>query len=257
MKIHHRVAEWSTRDSGCKPVRLARLQHLLCHTLPRLRRWLRRGKGVLRVAEDAESRWDWELSGQMRFNLRRAPTSVPWSTLVLILSETVPEAEFRNLQSVLAKLTEPSEEPSKELSERRTAFAKELCHGKPVFQLLDPPECTEAILRFRLTGHDHFNLPTDLDLSQHPYRIDLNALNVELAQLVNSEKGPSFMAYGRCPGNSNELCFLWPLNLPADAAVEGLPEVDHFMAMLSAARAEAPALLTKHFGHVTSCHCGA
>eukprot|EP00913_Durusdinium_trenchii_P036001 g33683.t1 len=48
MNIHHRVAEWSTRDRGSKPVRLARLQHLLCEKLPRLRRWLRRGKGLLR-----------------------------------------------------------------------------------------------------------------------------------------------------------------------------------------------------------------
>ncbi|CAK9020130.1 COBW domain-containing protein DDB_G0274527 [Durusdinium trenchii] len=81
MNIHHRVAEWSTRDRGSKPVRLARLQHLLCEKLPRLRRWLRRGKGLLRVAEDPSARWDWELSGQLRYNLRRSGGTVPWSTL--------------------------------------------------------------------------------------------------------------------------------------------------------------------------------
>ena len=36
----------------------------------------------------------------------------------------------------------------------------------------------------------------------------------------------------------------------------GIPELDHFSAMLAAARAEAPTLLTRHFSHVTSCHCG-
>ena len=36
----------------------------------------------------------------------------------------------------------------------------------------------------------------------------------------------------------------------------GIPEVDHFMAMLTTARGEAPSLLTRHFSHVTSCHCG-
>lgn len=260
MKIHHRVAEWSTRDSGSEPVRLARLQHLLCHTLPRLRRWLRRGKGVLRIGEDPTSRWDWELSGQMRFNLRRAPsTSVPWSTLVLIFSESVPDAEFTNILSVLSALGEPSVELPDRIPKRRQAFARELSNGKPAFEVLEAPEGAGNVLHFRLTGREHFSLPADLDLSLHPYRIDLNALNAELAQLVNSEKGPVFLGIGDgiCPATkATVLCLLWPLDVPQSTAENGIPEVDHFMAMLTTARGEAPSLLTRHFSHVTSCHCG-
>eukprot|EP00434_Breviolum_minutum_P040508 symbB.v1.2.035998.t1/scaffold4979.1/size32168/4 len=256
MKIHHRVAEWTTRDSGSKPVSLARLQRLLCHTLPHLRRWLRRGKGILRVAEDPTSRWDWEMSGQMRFNLRRAPcTSVPWSSLVLIFSDSVPDAQFSKLRHVLSELSEPLER-----SERPEALAEKLLQGKPAFEILEAPDAGK-VLHFRLTGREHFDLPADLDLGSHPYRIDLNALNAELAQLINSEKGSIFLGIGDgiCPVTKTKvLALLWPLEMPQVAADadDSIPELDHFSAMLAAARAEAPTLLTRHFSHVTSCHCG-
>ena len=71
-----------------------------------------------------------------------------------------------------------------------------------------------------LSGHSFFNLSKDTDISEPPYRllaaeyayvgrdpsvtqsfegIDLDALNRDLAQIVNAEKGAIFLATGPVP----------------------------------------------------------
>ncbi|CAE7414082.1 unnamed protein product [Symbiodinium natans] len=194
-KFHHRVVEWSTRGKEAKPVQLARLQSLLCVHLHRIRRWLRRAKGMLWVAEDAQAQWEWELSGQLRFSCRRTPGGFggaeAFSSLVLIFADGVPEAELLNTQRVLAELTLPAEEmvPPKDI-------LQQLAEGSVGFEILGCSTDRDSCVRFRLTGRRYFNLDSDLDLADPPYRIDLDALNQDLAQLVNAEKGPIFLATG-------------------------------------------------------------
>ncbi|CAJ1379765.1 unnamed protein product [Effrenium voratum] len=226
-KVHHRVVEWSSRDNGSL-VQLSKLQSLLSEQLPRMRRWLRRGKGVLRLAEDPSARWEWELSGQLRFNLRRFEGGAP-SSLVLIFSDSVPDAVQREAEAALHALADCDGS----LGELE-AEASEL--AKLGFEVLEDPKNAQPCLRFRLTG------------------IDLDAMNAELALLVSSEKGPNFLGAGAaiCPATKRRvLALLWPLGMKADG-----DRPSAFSAVLAALRREAEGLLTRRFGHVTTCMCG-
>ena len=77
----------------------------------------------------------------------------------------VPEKAFQDVQAALKELTSPLE--SKEVPK---SWREELIGGEPAFELLDAPADGAHLLRFRLTGREHFKLPRDLDLAQHPYR---------------------------------------------------------------------------------------
>ena len=92
MIVRHKLVEW--RSEG-RPVRLARLQEFLGNSLPRFSQSLRRGKGILSVAEDAGARWDWQVSGRVRYACRREPDgfkgAAPWSCIVLIFATNFPD----------------------------------------------------------------------------------------------------------------------------------------------------------------------
>ncbi|CAE7726607.1 yciC [Symbiodinium microadriaticum] len=249
-KFHHRVVEWSTRGGQSKPVQLTRFQSLLCLHLHRVRRWLRRGKGVLWVAEDPHAKWEWELSGQLRFSCRRAPNgfggAAAFSSLVLIFADGVSEGDLVDTRLALSDLTVPPTE---------MAVTEEIVSQlQPDFEMLESTDQPDGCVRFRLTGHSFFNISKDLDISEPPYRIDLDALNRDLAQIVNAEKGAIFLATGEgfCRERGRRvLALLWPLGCLAQEGVPSPPSP--LPAVLAAARAEAPTLLQRYFGHVTSC----
>ncbi|CAE7676140.1 unnamed protein product [Symbiodinium pilosum] len=253
-KLHHRVLEWSTHGEN-KPVQLGRLQHMLCVHIPRVRQWLRRAKGVLWVAEDPRAKWEWELSGQLRYSCRRTPSGFggaqAFSSLVLIFAHGVPDVDLLEMQKVLDDLT--AHPPQMSLQKD---ILQPLMDGSPDFEILDTPsDQPDGCMRFRLTGRKYFHLSNDTDLSEPPYRIDLDTLNRDLAQLVSAEKGGIFLATGEgiCKDRGQRvLALLWPLACWKHP--EGVPTP--LQVVLAAARAVAPVLLQQYFGHVTSCHCG-
>ncbi|CAE8708922.1 unnamed protein product, partial [Polarella glacialis] len=290
---HHVVVEWSSQSSSSsQPVGLARLQHFLCRLLPRWRKVLRRGKGVLWMAEDPSARWEWEVSGRLRYTCRRSAAGFggaqPWSGLVLIFAAGFPESEVAAVRECLSSLNEPHSSwlqasgPSADMVRRYSEAAAQIVAGSPSFELLEAPPCRirapgaesteedvqfQQTLRFRLTGRAHFGLSPALDLSEPPYRVDVDAMNSELARIVSAAQGGVFLAVGqgRCPESGQTVsALLWAVpeasdcdaDLPLDDSVPRVPEISLLEAMLAAARNEATPLLQRYFGHVTSCMCG-
>eukprot|EP00927_Polykrikos_kofoidii_P036049 TRINITY_DN30488_c0_g1_i1.p1 TRINITY_DN30488_c0_g1~~TRINITY_DN30488_c0_g1_i1.p1 ORF type:complete len:703 (-),score=124.31 TRINITY_DN30488_c0_g1_i1:29-2137(-) len=283
----HRVVEWSCAEL---PVHLPRLQELLVRRLTVWTSLLRRGKGALWIAEDPQARWEWQLSGRLRYASRRDGGgfggAAPRSYLVLIFAADVSEAVLNAARNALDELTLP---PPPLLTDALTDTGineayRELSDGKLAFEVLDDPLVEDAakryaagrVLRFRLTGRTFFDVPESVDLLQPPYVVDLNGLNQELARMVSAMQGGTFLAVGEgLERNSGRLvvALLWPMSLivgesaqetAMDTAgdLQGLPPpppqpVSPFSACIAAARVEAEPLLRRFFAHVTSCKCGA
>lgn len=262
----HRTVEWKC-DAG--PVHLARLQELLTLRLPQLQRWLRRGKGMLWMAEDPKARWEWQMSGRLRYACRREDGGwagcQPWTSLVLIFSADAPEEKLQSLREEMDRLRLPAEA---EGWEQRAAEVRQLLsEGDIPFEVLDG---STDVVRFRLTGRERFKIPPDTDLSDMPYMVDVDAMNVELARLVSTLPGGVFLALGegREPRTGAAvLALLWPLGasdrLPAapephsEAGVPPPPPAaPQWRSTIEAARVESWPLLKRYFGHVSSCACG-
>ncbi|CAK0866852.1 unnamed protein product [Prorocentrum cordatum] len=281
--VGHKVVEWSSRES--RGVSLARLQQFLLSDLPRWQRSLRRGKGFLHVQEDSDVRWEWQMSGRLRYCIRRHPreSCAPLlrSFLVLIRWPRFPNAELAKARAALEALEEPPPEHGEAAQAEQAEVAlaaaaaevREACAPLGMEELA-APERTSAhsghalrgasVVRFRLTGRAHFGIPEDVDLAASPYCIDLDAM-WELARLVSASKGAPFLACGaaRDPrrGGAPALALLWAAGAPgALASPAGAPAPPppppHLGTVLAVVRAEAPALLKRTFGHVTSCLCG-
>mmetsp|Transcript_100930 Transcript_100930/g.200494 ORF Transcript_100930/g.200494 Transcript_100930/m.200494 type:complete len:558 (+) Transcript_100930:87-1760(+) len=263
----HRVVEWRAE---AQPVYLTRLQELLAKRLPVCQEQLRRGKGLLWVAEDACARWEWQLSGRLRYSCRREADSfrgtAAWSCLVLIFVAGVSNAEVQTVEDALATLTQPPPVVSAAQSQE---VAESIASCSPGFEILRPPlplarvrgvaetEVPEDnVIRFRLTGRSFFNIPLEVDLNDPPYRIDIDAMNWELARTVSSAQGSSFLAVGcGSASDGSDACtaLLWPIGVD-DVGSEG-PSILLFSLLATLSR-EAPLLLRRSFGHVTSCQCG-
>jgi hypothetical protein len=262
----HRVVEW---HAEAQPVYLTRLQGLLAQRLPAFQERLRRGKGLLWVAEDASARWEWQLSGRLRYSCRREADSfrgtAAWSCLVLIFAAGMSDAEVQIVEDALATLTQPP--PVVDAAQNREA-AEAIAACSPGFEILGPPPpgrargvpetaaLEDGIIRFRLTGRSFFNIPLEVDLNDPPYRIDLDAMNFELARTVSSAQGGSFLAVGcgsASIGGGSCTALLWPIGAD-DVGAVGPPIL--LFSLLAAFGREAPPLLRRSFGHVTSCQCG-
>eukprot|EP00928_Gymnodinium_smaydae_P061219 TRINITY_DN45351_c0_g1_i1.p1 TRINITY_DN45351_c0_g1~~TRINITY_DN45351_c0_g1_i1.p1 ORF type:complete len:590 (-),score=162.88 TRINITY_DN45351_c0_g1_i1:27-1796(-) len=275
----HHVVEWSSAD---EPVSLARLQELVSCTLPSWRSHLRRGKGVFWVAEDSGTRWEWQLSGRLRYACRRDVQgfggAAPQSYMVLIFAASTPkevlcaaEAALQTLRLGLA--SRPASSPAFADADEAAAAAAAVVAARPAFELLGDPEDLAGrghrVLRFRLTGKDHFGIDPSVDLSEAPYGVDLDALNSELARLVSAQQGAAFLATGRGVDTQTgrpALALLWPLDArrrtasaqeAAGCAGKMLPQLPCLLTeMVSYAESEAVPLLQRYFAHVKSCQCG-
>jgi len=263
----HRVVEW---HAEAQPVYLTRLQQLLAKKLPACQERLRRGKGLIWVAEDASARWEWQLSGRLRYSCRREADSfrgtAAWSCLVLIFAAGMSDAEVQTVEDALATLTQPP--PVVSAAQNQEAL-EAIASCTPGFEILGPPPPTggargapetvapeDGIIRFRLTGRSFFDIPLEVDLNDPPYRIDLDAMNFELARTVSSAQGGGFLAVGcgsASAGSGACTALLWPIGAD-DEGTEG-PSILLFTLLVTLAR-EAPPLLRHSFGHVTSCQCG-
>jgi len=263
----HRVVEW---HAEAQPVYLMRLQELLTKKLPACQERLRRGKGLLWVAEDASARWEWQLSGRLRYNCRREADSfrgtAAWSCLVLIFASGVSDTEVQSLEHELATLTQP---PPVVATAQNQEAAEAIVSCSPGFETLGPPlpqagargvsetvpPPQDNMIRFRLTGRSFFKIPLEVDLSDPPYRIDLDAMNQELARSISSAQGGSFLAVGCGSATNGSTCaaLLWPIE--ADDAGAAGPAILLFSLLATLSR-EAPPLLRRSFAHVTSCQCG-
>mmetsp|Transcript_33741 Transcript_33741/g.93209 ORF Transcript_33741/g.93209 Transcript_33741/m.93209 type:complete len:610 (-) Transcript_33741:63-1892(-) len=289
----HRVVEWSCDG---RPLALAGLQEFFGRGLPAWQAHLRRGKGVLWVAEDPGASWEWQLSGRLRYSCRRDRGGfggvAPRSFLVLIFAMTVKEEALAAVRSALADLAAEPTPPSDiahagDQARARVAAARAALDvgGMPGFEVLDDPSgvgdtaATAArhapghVLRFRLTGRTTFGIPDDVDLCESPYGIDLDGMNAELARLVTASQGGLFLAIGDGLDQSSGrhvTALLWPLDAGAlderadpppctEGSSEPLPPPaapSLFDAVVAAVRTEAGPLLKRYFAHVQSCQCG-
>lgn len=261
----HRVIEWSC-DS--RPVYLARFQELVSLHLPLHLATVRRGKGVLWVAEDAEARWEWQCSGRLRFATTRDPSGFggaqPSTGLVLIFAEPFSDAAAASLRKALEALVEPPLHLPGKIKE----VEELLISGQPSFELLEPPRSARAgpsddVVRFRLTGREEFHIPEDVDLAVPPYSVDLEKLNVELARQVSAAQGGHFLAVGTGVDKRSGRTvagFLLPAALCSSPSKEELPsDVPSrpvLQEVIEVLRREARPALTRAFAHVQSCRCG-
>lgn len=276
----HRLVEWS----NCKrPVVLARLQAFLSLRLPTWEAFLRRGKGLLWVAEDPGVRWEWQVSGRLRYSCRRDAEgfggAAPSSGLVLIFATSTPDSVLEAAGRELEALVEPLSAGATDDGLRRFDEAVGmLTSGDPSFQVLDSNvavplggdnESFQEVISFRLTGRSRFGIPPDADLTVHPYSVDVDSMNTELARLVNIAQGGSFLAIGSASetigesGVSREVVvLLWPLSVCElhahleDAEVPPPPATPLLEIMLGKLRLEADSLLKRYFAHVQACRCG-
>jgi len=244
--------------------------------LPAWASLLRRGKGTFWVAEDRRSRWEWQASGRLRYSVQRVAEgfagAAPSSGIVLIFGPEFSAAdEDRVRQELEGLLEEPQVTPVAAGQEALAHIVLELLGGEPAFELLDPPLGEEAsaakVLRFRLSGRKKFGIAPDADLSEPPFKVDVDGMNRELAALVCMAMGGRFLgaSTGRDVGTGQTcVALLWPLGITAssvDGSMTALCEpafevINPFEETLAAARAESDALLSRFFAHVQSCPCG-
>ncbi|CAE7316604.1 yciC, partial [Symbiodinium necroappetens] len=176
--------------------------------------------------------------------------------VVLIFADGVSEGDLVDTRLALSDLTVPPTE---------MAVTEEIVSQlQPDFEMLESTDQPDGCVRFRLTGHSFFNISKDLDISEPPYRIDLDALNRDLAQIVNAEKGAIFLATGEglCrvarwqagrPRKEVEefspCCgpwVVWRKKVQRSASIQSVPSPPSPLpAVLAAARAEAPTLLQR------------
>lgn len=256
------VVEWSAD----RPVWLGRLQGLLAEGLPACSAWLRRGKGTLWVAEDSSARWEWQVSGRLRYSAQRIIEgfggAAPRSELVLIFSPGFRRADEEKVRLALDELLEPIPRLGADvLMAQKEAMAKVLA-AVPVCEVVGPPQELRAsdreleVLRFRLAGRAKFGIPQNIDLTAPPYEVDVDSMNKELAALVNMMQGGLFVGVGEgVDVATGRVCcaLLWPLRVQTkdeEAAIQLFEE------MLQVVGAEADVLLLRYFAHVTSCRCG-
>lgn len=264
----HRTVEWSCAD---RPICLARLQNLLAFQLPRWRAVLKRGKGVLWLAQDPRARWEWQSSGRLRYSSRRDEEgfagAAAWTGIVLIFVADVSAEILASAQKALENLA-VAQDPGPAcalISEMRECKVKEATQAlrscKPAFEILrlprEPDPCLAPVICFRLTGREHFGIPEDVDLETQPYGVDIDGLNVELARMVSIAQGGSLLWSGigldRC--DQPVVGMLAPLDeVCVDEASPPSPAI--FAPLLEVAASEAVALLKKYFAHVQSCRCG-
>eukprot|EP00929_Paragymnodinium_shiwhaense_P091353 TRINITY_DN51339_c0_g1_i1.p1 TRINITY_DN51339_c0_g1~~TRINITY_DN51339_c0_g1_i1.p1 ORF type:complete len:644 (-),score=152.20 TRINITY_DN51339_c0_g1_i1:13-1944(-) len=272
----HRVVEWMDEEY---PVSFARLQVFLSSRLPEWRNQLRRGKGVFWVCEDAMASWEWQLSGRLRYSCRRNADGFGGAShrsyVVLIFAPSFRNEEVALVLEALSWLTKPVQFFADATVSAKTRFFDKLKD----FEMLEvpplslpSPQAQDRLLRFRLTGRHRFNISDKIDLTQAPYSVDVDAMNLELAGLVCATQGGHFLACGsgfdRLTGKT-VVALLLPVDIdPTDsgeqqkASAPGsvpappprTPSI--FAGVLKAAQSEAEELLKRYFSHVTSCQCG-
>merc|ERR1712187_124237 len=93
------------------------------------------------------------------------------------------------------------------------------------------------LVRFRITGRSYFGIAEDVDLAEPPYVVDLDAMNVELAQLVNALQGGIFLATGDGvdPSGRRVTALLWPLDVASKSAANPAKEEHLFATVVGAA----------------------
>jgi hypothetical protein len=250
---------------------LARLQKFLAIQLPRWQAVLKRGKGVLWLAQDPRARWEWQLSGRLRYSSRRDEEgfagAAPWTGIVLIFVANVSDEIRATAEKALENLAAPIDVGTPRGIEAEMRICKVLetrealraC--RPAFEILRPPKELDAslapVVHFRLTGREHFGIPDDVDLTSQPYGVDIDGLNLELARMVSITQGGSFLLAGSGLDQHDQtvVSLLLPLDeVCVDEARPPPPAI--FAPLLEVAAREASALLKKYFAHVQSCQCG-
>jgi len=269
-----RVIEWSCET---RPLSFARLQAFLSWTLPACSAFLRRGKGSLWLAEDPRARWDWQLSGRLRYTTQRDTVdgfggAASRTAIVLIFAPGFTDVDAAKIRAALELLPEPlpalANGPGAPgiLAAAFDASQVAVTSGDPAFEILGPPAiCGKSkektlpsfLLRFRMTGCARFGIPVGTDLMADPYCVDVDAMNQELAALVSTVPGGLFLGIGvgMAVAGKEVAALLWPV----DVAVFDKPGMDAellFAQILDVVRAEASPLLARYFAHVKSCICG-
>lgn len=149
--------------------------------------------------------------------------------------------------------------------ERATLARSEFISGIPAFEILECPNASDTVLRFRLTGKSTFNIEDSVDLAGPPYCVDVDAMNTELARLVSTAQGRPFLPLGTGldTGGRSVISLLWPVDAgycstegATSPDIPAVPPPPIFEMTLAVLRAEAESLVRRSFAHVSSCQCG-